>query len=100
MKLRERFTGETSQSGETLVEVLMSMALMSVVVVAMVVGLAAIVLAGHVHREQADANASLVAAMERVKSPSLPRVACAVPGGYLPEARNASPGLPSAWALN
>jgi hypothetical protein len=99
MKLPERFTGERSEAGETLLEVIISAALMGIVVVAIVGGLATIILAGHVHREQADANASLVAAVERVKSPSLTRVPCATSSNYLSEAQNASPALPSGWAI-
>jgi Tfp pilus assembly protein PilV len=92
-------SGERSEAGETLVEVLISSALMAIVVVAIVAGLATTVLSGHVHREQADANAALVAAMERVKSPSLARVVCATPADYLATAQAASPTLPSGWTI-
>jgi Tfp pilus assembly protein PilV len=100
MKFPTHLRGESSEAGETLIEVLISSALMGIIVVAIVGGLATIVLAGHVHREQADANASLVAAMERVKSPSLARVACATPSAYLTTAQAASPPLPSGWAIS
>jgi hypothetical protein len=42
--------------------------LMGLVVVGVIGGLAATVLGSHVHREQTDANAVLVSAMERIKS--------------------------------
>ena len=100
MRLLTHLRGEGSEAGETLIEVLISSALMAIIVVAIVGGLATIVLAGHVHREQADANTSLVAAMERVKSPSLARVVCGTPSDYLATAQAASPPLPSGWAIS
>ena len=100
MTLLTHLRGEGSEAGETLIEVLISSALMAIIVVAIVGGLATIVLAGHVHREQADANTSLVAAMERVKSPSLARVVCGTPSDYLATAQAASPPLPSGWAIS
>lgn len=100
MTLPRRLRDQSPEAGETLLEVLISSALMAIVVVAIIGGLGTIVLSGHVHRQQADANASLVAAAERVKSPSLTRVVCATPADYLAEAQNASPALPSGWAIS
>ena len=95
-----RLRGESSEAGETLVEVLIASSLMAIVVVALIAGLTTIVLAEHVHRDQADANTALVAAMERVKSPSLARVVCATPANYLATAQAASPALPAGWAIS
>jgi hypothetical protein len=66
--MRRFLPGERSETGETLIEVLMSTALMGLVIVGMIGGLAATVLGSHVHREQADANAFLMRGMERIKS--------------------------------
>ncbi|MDX6299677.1 MAG: hypothetical protein QOF53_891 [Nocardioidaceae bacterium] len=71
MKLPQRFSSERSEAGETLIEVLMSTALMGLVVVGMIGGLAATVLGSHIHREQSDAQAFLVRGMERIKSTDL-----------------------------
>jgi len=94
--------GKSSEAGETLLEVLISSALMAIVVVAIIGGLGTVVLAEHVHREQADANAALVAAMERVKSPSIPRVSCATAteSTYVAAAQAASPALPTGWTIS
>jgi type II secretory pathway pseudopilin PulG len=66
--LRQRVNGERAEVGETLVEVIMAMALMGIVVVGIVGGLATTVLGSHVHRSQASANAVMVNAMESIKS--------------------------------
>ena len=69
-------SGSRSEAGETLIEVLISSALMAIVVVAVVGGIVTIMLASTLQRERADANTVLVAAMEQVKSPDL-GLACA-----------------------
>jgi hypothetical protein len=68
MRLLQRFSGERSEAGETLIEVMLSSALMGLVAVGIIGGLATTVLGAHVHREQADANTVLVSTMERIKS--------------------------------
>ena len=68
MRLPWRFSKERSEAGETLIEVMLSSALMGLVVVGVIGGLATTVLGAQVHREQADANTVLVSAMERIKS--------------------------------
>jgi type II secretory pathway pseudopilin PulG len=68
MRLRRRFFSERSESGETLLELMISCALMGLVAVGIMGGLATSVLGAHVHREQASANTVLVSAMERIKS--------------------------------
>ena len=78
------------ESGETLIEVLMASALMALVVVAIIGGLATTVLSSRVHRQQADANTALVAVIEHLKSPTeVPRVPCADATTYLPDAEQA-----------
>jgi type II secretory pathway pseudopilin PulG len=67
--LRRRWLiAERPEAGETLVELVMALALMGIVVVGIVGGLATTVLSSQVHRSQADANAVLVSAMETIKS--------------------------------
>lgn len=100
MRLPEQFNGDRGEAGETLIEVIIASSLMALVVVALIAGLGTIVLAGHVHREQTDANANLVAAAERVKSAALTRVPCATASSYLATAQAASPALPSGWAIS
>jgi hypothetical protein len=69
--MKRRFAGDRSEAGETLIEVLLSSALMVIVVVTVIGGISTMLLASTLHREQADANAVLVGAMEQVKSPDL-----------------------------
>ena len=86
----ERFrSGARSEAGETLIEVLMASALMALVVVTIIGGLATTVLSARVHRQQADANTALVAVIEHLKSPTeVPRVPCADTTTYLSEAQD------------
>ncbi len=65
---RRRVSAKGSEAGETLIEVVIATALMGLVVVGVIGGLATTVIGARVHREQADANTVLVSAMERVKS--------------------------------
>ena len=55
-KLAPLRDGEGSERGETLLELVIASALLGLVVVAIVGGLATTVLGSHVHREQADAK--------------------------------------------
>ena len=65
------------EAGETLIEVLISSALMGLLVVAIVGGFSTVLMASRVHRNQADANVSLVEAMEKVRAPENSRVCAA-----------------------
>ena len=88
-----RFAGERSEAGETLLEVLIASALMGLVVVAIVGGIATVLLSSHVHREQADTNSALMSVVESIKSPTaVPRVFCAATTEptYVTAARNAA----------
>jgi Tfp pilus assembly protein PilV len=82
-RLMARLRQERSEAGETLVEVLISSALMGLVVVAVVGAVATIVIATRVHRDQADANVSLVEAMEKVRAPEV-APSCAINDGSHP----------------
>jgi type II secretory pathway component PulJ len=73
MKAPPRRSGERSEAGETLIEVLIASALMGLVVVAIIGGLASVLLGSKLHRDQADGNRTLVGAMERLKSADVPR---------------------------
>lgn len=64
-----RLRQEGSEAGETLIEALISSALMGLVVVALIGAVSTIVIGTRVHRNQADANVSLVEAMEKVRVP-------------------------------
>ena len=66
--------GRRSEAGETLIEVLLSSALMALVVVAILGGVATMVLGSSVHRDQTEANPVLVSAMEDLKSPATDRL--------------------------
>lgn len=105
--LRERFVDRRSQTGETLVEVLIALVLLAIGVVAIVGAIGTTVLGSHLHRTQADANTVLTTAMERVKSSAFAfsNVACTVPAGdrvtnYQNQARGAiNPTTPVALSL-
>jgi len=73
MKLPHRLSSERSETGETLIEVLMSTALMGLVVVGIIGGFATMLLGSKLHRDQADGNRTLVTAMETLKSPDVAR---------------------------
>jgi len=95
----QRFSDERSEAGETLLELLISSSLMAVVVVTIVGAIGTMLLGSRVHRDHADANATLVAAAERVKSTDVARVACATTteASYLTAARSA---LPAGWSAS
>jgi len=105
MRLAIHRSGEGSEAGETLIEVLIASALMGIVVVAILGGLATSLLTSSIHREQADANTVLVAAMERVKSNDVTRVPCGTDPSsnylgaakYLDTAHTVPATLPQTW---
>ena len=72
LRLRQEHR-QRAEAGETLIEVLISSALMGLVVIAIVGGVATVVLGSAVHRKQANGNTALVEAMEQVKSPNTAR---------------------------
>jgi hypothetical protein len=73
MKLAQRFSSVGSEAGETLIEVLMSTALMGLIMVGIIGGFATMLLGSKLHRDQADGNRGLVTAMETLKSPDVAR---------------------------
>jgi Tfp pilus assembly protein PilV len=83
-RLLARLRQEGSEAGETLLEVLISSALMALVVLALVGAVSTIVIGTRVHRHQADANVALVEAMEKVRVPegATTRVCLANDGGH------------------
>lgn len=95
--LRRVFSGERSEAGETLIEVLLSSALMGLCVVALLGGLATTVISSRVHRQQADTNSVLVGVMEHLKSSAVPRVRCATGSTYQSAANSALPAA-SEWS--
>lgn len=101
MSLLPDFSRARSEAGETLIEVMLSTALMGLVAVGIIGGLATTVLGAHVHRQQADANTVLVSAMERIKSSDFDfsNVDCsrvARKDAYEATARNGA-AMPSGW---
>jgi len=73
MNTRNEMSDPRSEAGETLVEVLLSTALMALVVVGILGGVATMVLGSAIHRDQTEANPTLVSAMENLKSPATAR---------------------------
>jgi Tfp pilus assembly protein PilV len=71
--MRSKTSGQASESGETLIEVLLASALMATVVLAIVGGISTMLIGSTLHRQQANANLTLTSAMEKLK----------VPGGQL-----------------
>jgi hypothetical protein len=76
MSLLQRFSSERSEVGETLIEVLLASALMALVVVTMIGGIATMLIGSKTHRDQTTGNTVLVAAMEQLKSPITTPPAC------------------------
>jgi type II secretory pathway component PulJ len=91
MKLPLRRSDEHSEAGETLIETLLSTALMALVVVGIIGGLTTTVLGSKVHRQLADTNSVLVGVMEHLKSDAVPRVQCAGTSTYQAAATSALP---------
>lgn len=71
----------TSQAGESLVEIIVSVAILGLAVVAVMGGLATAVFGSALHRNQADVSTVMTAAAERVKEAPYKR--CAVMDDYL-----------------
>lgn len=93
----------SSESGETLIEGLITTVLLALVVVAIVSGVGTTVVGAHTHRMQTNANVVLTSAMERIKSADFDftNVDCTVASAaritsYQNEARGVSP-LPAGW---
>lgn len=81
--LLDRLRQDKPEAGETLLEVLISSALMALVVVGLIGVVSSIVIGNRVHRDQADGNVALVEAMEKVRAPELAR-SCAINDGSHP----------------
>lgn len=83
MTAQQGFSDPRSEAGETLIEVLLASALMALVVVGVLGGVATMVLGTAVHRDQTEANPRLISAMEELKSSATPR-RCPVGADPLP----------------
>jgi hypothetical protein len=83
MNPKNELSDRRSEAGETLIEVLLSSALMALVVVAIIGGITTMVLGSSIHRDQTEANPALVSAMEDLKSPATARK-CPVGAAPLP----------------
>lgn len=97
MDLPSELADRRSEAGETLIEVLLSSALMALVVLAVIGGVATMVLGSAVHRDQTEANPTLVSAMEDLKSPATPR-RCPVGAATVPTAYTST--LPSGVTIS
>jgi type II secretory pathway pseudopilin PulG len=74
-----RLTGEPDDRGETLVELLVAIAIIGITVVALLGGIAASINMSDMHRKEATANAYLRAAAEKIET-----AVAASPSGYVP----------------
>jgi hypothetical protein len=74
MTQQEAFSDPRSEAGETLIEVLLASALMALVVVSILGGVATMILGTAVHRDQTEANPKLISAMETLKSSATARL--------------------------
>jgi type II secretory pathway pseudopilin PulG len=88
--------------GETLIEVMMSIVILGIALVAIVGGMAASVLSGDIHRKESSATAVLVSAAEALKDPSVQYKACATPSEATYVAVFSAPPVsttaPAGWA--
>jgi hypothetical protein len=85
--------------GETLVELLVTVTIMGMVIVALVAGLSTTLIAGDAHRQESSAEGVLRSYAEWVADPDLvPYTDCASPGTYANAASGFSP--PSGWAVS
>lgn len=86
-------TGRTDgEVGFSLVEVLVAVAILGIAFAALLGAMATSIQTSDLHRQQAETQAVLASAVERVKSPETPRVACATPATYLAAAQAAAAG--------
>lgn len=87
--------------GETLIEVLMSIVILGIALVAILGGMATSVLSGDIHRKESTATSVLVSASEALKDPSVHYKPCATASEPTYTSALASlpgTGLPSGWA--
>jgi hypothetical protein len=75
-----------SQGGESLLELIVAVAILGLGVVALLGGLGTAVFASSLHRSQTDVSAVVTAAAEKVKA--APFMACALPDDYIRPAGN------------
>lgn len=96
MKPIQRLTGERSEAGETLVEVILAAAIMAIVVVGILGGLGTVLIGSMVHRDQATGNSVLLSAMENLKSADVSRFPCA-PKDHPAYVNAVSAAQPASW---
>ena len=84
-------THSAGASGFTLVEVLVALMILGITFGAVLGGMATSINTSDLHRQQAQVQAVLASAVEKVKSPETVRVACATPATYLGAARSVAP---------
>jgi hypothetical protein len=97
MKPLQRLSGERSDMGETLIEVLIASALMALVVVTVVGGIGTMLLGSMLHRQQANGNTSLVKALENMKSVPFTQVDCSRTDAQRQAAYVGAAALPTGW---
>ena len=96
---RSRFQGH--DQGETLIEVMMSIVILGIALVAILGGMATSVLSGDIHRKESTATTLLVTSAESLKDPSVVYQACATTtNATYVSALSALPGvsLPAGWS--
>lgn len=79
------------EGGFALVEVLVALVILGITFGAVLGGMATSINTSDLHRQQAQVQAVVTSAVERVKSPELARVPCATPAAYVAAARGALP---------
>ena len=84
-------TPSAGAPGFTLVEVLVALMILGITFGAVLGGMATSINTSDLHRQQAQVQAVLASAVEKVKSPETDRVACATPATYLGAARSVAP---------
>lgn len=96
--LRIRRRPVRDEAGTTLVEVLMTVAILGVGIVAIVGGMGASIIGTDHHRKQAQAHTVLLSAADVVKSQAVnPYVACATTAAYT---AGAGVSLPAGWTTS
>lgn len=88
-------TPSAGASGFTLVEVLVALMILGITFGAVLGGMATSINTSDLHRQQAQVQAVLASAVEKVKSPETVRVACATRATYLGAARSVAPAANS-----